>query len=106
MKISSNLAQKIVDNMRMVLNHQVNFMDMNGFIIASSDPERINTFHGGAAVVLKRKTPLFIAYDGQYEGARKGINMPIFFDNQVIGVIGVSGDSEVEKYTEIVKAMT
>ncbi|MCL2558993.1 MAG: helix-turn-helix domain-containing protein [Turicibacter sp.] len=106
MKISSSLAQNIVDNMRMVLNHQVNFMDMNGFIIASSDPERINTFHGGAAVVLKRKTPLFIAYDGQYEGARKGINMPIFFDRQVIGVIGVSGDSEVEKYTEIVKAMT
>ena len=92
--------------MRMVLNHKVNFMDMEGLIIASSDKNRINTFHGGAAIVLQRKTSLFIEYDGQYEGARKGINMPIYFDNQVIGVIGVSGDKEVEKFTEIVKTMT
>ena len=106
MKISPSLAQKIVDNLRLVLNHKVNFMDMDGLIIASSDSERINTFHGGAATVLKRKTSLFIAYDDQYEGARKGINMPIYFDNQIIGVIGVSGDQEVEKYTEIVKTMT
>jgi len=106
MKISSSLAQKIVDDLRLVLNHKVNFMDMNALIIASSDANRINTFHGGAALVLKRKTPLFVKYDGQYEGARKGINMPIYFENQVIGVIGVSGDSEVEKYTEIVKTMT
>ena len=106
MKISPDLAQKIVDDMRMVLNHKVNFMDMDGLIIASSDKNRINTFHGGAAIVLKRKTPLFIEYDGQYEGSRKGINMPIYFENQVIGVIGVSGDKEVEKYTEIVKTMT
>ena len=105
-KISPDLAQKIVDDMRMVLNHKVNFMDMDGLIIASSDKNRINTFHGGAAIVLKRKTPLFIEYDGQYEGSRKGINMPIYFDNQIIGVIGVSGDKEVEKYTEIVKTMT
>lgn len=106
MKISPTLAQKIVDNMRMVLNHKVNFMDMNGLIIASSNSERINTFHGGAAIVLKRKSPLFIEYDGQYEGTRKGINMPIYFDHQIIGVIGISGDKEVEKYTEIVKTMT
>lgn len=106
MKILPSLAQKIVDNMRMVLNHKVNFMDMNGMIIASSDPERINTFHGGAAIVLKRKSPLFIEYDGQYEGTRKGINMPIYFEHQIIGVIGVSGNKEVEKYIEIVKTMT
>lgn len=106
MKISSKLAQKIVEDMRSVLNHKVNFMDMNSVIIASSDANRINTFHGGAAMVFKQKKPLYIEYDGQYKGARKGINMPIFFDNQIIGVIGISGDKEVIKYTEIVKAMT
>ena len=106
MKISPALAQKIVDNLRMVLNHKVNFMDMDGLIIASSDKERINNFHGGAILVLKRKRSLFIEYDGQYEGTRKGINMPIYFDNKIIAVIGVSGNKEVEKYTEIVKTMT
>ena len=106
MKISAKLAQKIVDNLKIALNHKVNFMDTDGLIIASSDQSRINTFHGGAAIVLKRQTPLFIESDQQYEGTRKGINMPIYFDNQVIGVIGVSGDKEVIKYTEIVKTMT
>lgn len=106
MKISPSLAQEIVDNIQLVLNSKVNFMDMKGFIIASSDQERIGNFHGGAATCLKRKAFLFIEYDEQYEGSRKGINMPIYFDHQIIGVIGVSGDKEVEKYTEIVKTMT
>jgi carbohydrate diacid regulator len=106
LKISPELAQKIVDQLRVVLQHKVNFMNMEGLIIASADTERLNQFHGGAAKVLKTKEPLFIQHDDQYEGARKGINMPIYFDNQIIGVIGVSGNSEVEKYTEVVKAMT
>jgi len=106
MKISADLAQKIVDDMRLVLNHKVNFMDTNANIIASSDPERIGNYHGGAFHVLKKKTPLLIEYDHQFKGAKKGINMPIYFDNQIIGVIGVSGESEVVKYTQIVKTMT
>lgn len=106
MKISASLAQKIVDDLRLVLNYKVNFMDTDGLIIASSDAARLNTFHGGAALVLKQKKPLYIRYDGQYEGARKGINMPIYFEHNVIGVIGVSGDAEVLKLTETVRAMT
>jgi len=106
MVISPDLAQKIVDDLRLIIKHKVNFMDTTGHIIASNDANRINAFHGGAAHVLKQKKTLLITYDGQYEGSRKGINMPIFFENNIIGVIGVSGGAEVEKYTEIVKAMT
>lgn len=105
-KINSILAQKIVDQLRAILNHEVNFMDTNHRIVASSDAERINNFHGGAAYVFKHKKKLFITSDDEYRGAKTGINMPIYFNDKIIGVIGISGEREVEKYTEIVKAMT
>ena len=106
MKISASLAQKIVENLKITLHHKVNFMDMDGFIIASSDQSRINTFHEGAALVIKTKKALFIDFDGQYKGTKKGINMPIYFDSNMIGVVGLTGGREVEKYAQILKAMT
>jgi len=106
MKISPPLAQKIVDNLKMTLNQQVNFMNTEGIIIASTNKDRINTLHEGAVKVLKTKKSLFIEYDGQYKGAKKGINMPIYFDHEVIGVIGLTGERKVEKYAQILKAMT
>jgi len=106
MKISPPLAQEIVDKLKATLLHKVNFMDMDGLIIASSDQNRINTFHEGAARVIKTKKALFIDYDEQYKGTKKGINMPIYFENSMIGVIGLTGGREVEKYTQILKAMT
>lgn len=106
MEISPNLAQKIVDNLRVTLNHEINFMNKNKIIVASSDKKRINTFHGGTAIVFQTKMPLFIEYDGQYEGAKMGMNLPIYFEKEIIGAIGVTGGKEVLMYAEIVKAMT
>jgi len=106
MKISPALAQKIVDNLKMTLNQQVNFMNIDGIIIASTNQDRLNTLHEGAVKVLKTKKSLFIEYDVQFTGAKKGINMPIYFDHEIIGVIGLTGEREVEKYAQILKAMT
>lgn len=106
MKISSTLAQKIVNKLKATLNHQVNFINMDGFIIASSDKNRIDTFHEGATIVIKTKKQLFIKYDGQYEGTKAGINLPIYFENEIIGVIGLTGSHEIEKYAQILKSMT
>jgi len=106
MKISPALAQEIVDSLKVTLRHKVNFMDMAGLIIASSDPNRINTFHEGAAQVIKTGQALLIDSNEQYKGTKKGINMPIYFDHDMIGVVGLTGEKEVKNYAQILKSMT
>lgn len=48
-----------------------------------------------------------INYNSQYKGSINGINLPIEFNNEIIGVIGITGDpKEVEQYGLITKKMT
>ena len=104
--ISSTLAQSIIDRLAHTLDQQLNFMNTRGQIIASTDPSRVGTYHEGARHTIQTGRNLYIAYDGQFQGAKKGINMPVYYEDLIIGVIGLTGDPEVEKYAEIVKGMT
>lgn len=107
MKIQKDLAQEIVENLRDTINQDINFMNDQGIIIASTDSERIGSFHGASLNCIKKRQIITISFDGEYEGAKKGINLPVNFNNDVIGVIGISGDlEEVEKYGTIIKKMT
>ena len=107
MEISQVLAQEIVTQMKKILSQEINFMNSKAIIIASTDPTRIGYFHGGADIVLRNKEPLIIREDDEYTGSRKGINMPIALEKEVIGVIGITGEQEkIEKYGEIIKKMT
>lgn len=107
MEISRNLAHQIVNNIKGIINQDLNFMDRRGVIIASTDPNRVNTFHEAAKACVDRKKIIVIEYDNQYRGSKKGINIPVEFDNDIIGVIGITGDrSEVEQYGTIIKKMT
>lgn len=107
MDISKNLASQIVNNIKGIINQDLNFMDRRGVIIASTDPNRVNTFHEAAKACVDRKRIIVIEYDNQYRGSKKGINIPVEFDNDIIGVIGITGDrSEVEQYGTIIKKMT
>lgn len=106
-KLSPVLAQQIVHDIHDVLHQEINFMDENGLIIASTDFNRINQIHEGAQIVIQSKKQLTIHSDHQYEGTRKGINMPVFFDHEVIGVIGITGDEkDVLCYGQILQKMT
>lgn len=58
MKISSKLAQNIVQSIKEIIHHEINFMNMEGVIIASTDPMRIGQQHEGALKVLKTKRSL------------------------------------------------
>lgn len=82
-------------------------MDTNGYIIASTNPKRLNQFHEASKKCVETKKTIIIEYDGQYIGAKKGINIPVNLNSEVIGVIGISGDiQEVGKYGTIIKKMT
>ncbi|MCZ0703018.1 carbohydrate diacid regulator [Natronobacillus azotifigens] len=107
MNVSVALAQEIVEQMKQIINQEVNYMNQKGVIIASTDPNRIGNFHGGAKTVIETNQKLIIDYDKQFTGTKKGINVPVKMENETIGVIGITGEKEeVEKYGEIIKKMT
>lgn len=107
MQIEPSLAQDIVVSMKEIINQEINFINTDSVIIASTDESRIGKPHGGAREVMKTKSDVIIEYEGQYEGTKKGINIPIYTDLKLAGVIGITGDKEeVEKYGKIIKRMT
>lgn len=97
--ISNDLAKKIVDAIKQICGYDINFIDKKGLIIASTNEKRINTFHQGGLEAINTNKTIIVDNDNDYEGTKKGINSPIFINNEPIAVIGVSGEpSLVSKY--------
>ena len=95
-KLSKQLAQKIVYKIMKVIPYNVIITDEQGIIIGSADSNRINQVHSGAQKVLKSEKMVEI-YDNSYAGVKIGVNSPIFFDRKLIGVIGISGNPSIVK---------
>lgn len=107
MEISKELATNIVKEMKNIIKKDLNFINSDGIIIASTDEERVNTYHEGGKQAIKNNNVIRINSDNEYRGGKKGINLPLRFNNDIIGVIGISGEpKEIEKYGEIIKRMS
>jgi carbohydrate diacid regulator len=98
-----DLAQKIVDSIMGIVKYNINIMDKSGYIIASGSPSRIKKLHMGAIKALELQEPYYIYEDTEME--KKGINVPFRYQNEIVGVIGVSGEpAQVEEIAHIVRA--
>lgn len=107
MKIGSKYTQNIVESLNEIINQDINFMNEEGIIIASTDENRIGKYHGGAKKAIEKKEQITIYTDGEYEGALKGINLPVSFEGEIIGVVGITGEEkEIRKYGQIIQRMT
>lgn len=107
MSISTKLGQTIIDTLRDVIPMDLNFFNRKGVIIASTNPVRQGDFHEGAKQAMEKGKMVVVEYDGQYQGARRGINVPLCFQDQIIGAIGITGEREtVVPYGTIIKKMT
>jgi carbohydrate diacid regulator len=107
--IFPELAEKIVKEVSKLIDEDLIVANTDGIIIASTDYSRIRSFHEGASIVAKEKQKLIITKDDQQKlkGVKAGINFPIFFQKDVIGIIGITGDpSSVTPFGEIVRKMT
>jgi carbohydrate diacid regulator len=103
------LAEKIVKEVRKLIGEDIIVVNTEGCIIASTDLDRVGTFHEGALIALKKRKKLIISEEDQLRlaGVKAGINLPIFFQNDCIGVIGITGDPiEVTPFGEIIRKMT
>ncbi|HZH59476.1 MAG TPA: sugar diacid recognition domain-containing protein [Metabacillus sp.] len=104
--LTYELAQEIVERTMKILNHNINVMNDKGIIIGSGDKERINQLHDGALLVLNKGESYEIdkLAAAEMKGTKPGINLPIQFNNQIVGVIGITGEPEsIRNYAQLVK---
>ncbi|UAL48293.1 sugar diacid recognition domain-containing protein [Sutcliffiella horikoshii] len=100
-------AQLIVLEMEKIIEKNINIMNNDGIIIASKDSDRIGTFHEGARNVIERGETVMIYPEDTLLGSKPGVNMPIYFHEELIGVIGITGHpNEVRDFAKIIQKMT
>ncbi|MEK4803320.1 sugar diacid recognition domain-containing protein [Oceanobacillus sp. FSL K6-0118] len=105
--LTREMAETIVQEASLRVDRNVNIMNRNGKIIASCDPSRLNQIHAGALEVIKDGRTIIIYPEDKLSGAKPGINLPIVFQEKIIGVIGITGDpKEISEIGELVKMMT
>ncbi|ASI89853.1 sugar diacid recognition domain-containing protein [Vibrio mediterranei] len=106
MQLNSLIAKQIVDRAKKIIAYSINVMDENGVIIGSSDPSRLHQTHEGALLAIRDNRTIEIndSVASTLSGVKTGINLPIIYSDQVIGVVGISGTpEEVRSYGELVK---
>lgn len=91
------LAKELVDvTSSLVGGRTINIMNPEGIIIASTEHERIGSYHQGAREAVQTGKLVNIRKDqlDKYPGAKEGCNMPLRVDGTIIGVVGIYGDPE------------
>ncbi|MBD1380342.1 CdaR family transcriptional regulator [Metabacillus arenae] len=107
--IRAVIANKIISEVKKLIKEQMIIVDRNGFIIASTKPSRIGNYHEGAFLACQEKKTIPISKNDEalYKGVKAGICLPIFFQHEPVGAIGITGNpSQIWKYGELLKKMT
>ena len=103
----AKLAQDFVEATSLLVGQRtINIMDQKGIIIASTEKHRIGDFHQGAAEVLETGKPVLIKIEDlpRYPGTKEGYNMPIFLNDEIIGVVGIFGcEEEVQSIANMLR---
>ena len=95
MELQEYNAREIVQEINSVLPQKINLFNKRGIIIASTDTQRIGTFHGGAARVIQENLDELRIYScTEYPGALPGTNFLLRVDGEPIGVLGITGAYE------------
>jgi carbohydrate diacid regulator len=103
------IASSIVKETTIKLKRNINIMDNQGIILASCDSSRVDDIHEGALEVLRSGETLMITDDERekWRGAQPGVNLPIVFQDKIVGVLGITGNpEELIDIAEIVKMTT
>ena len=107
MEISKRQAEDIIKNLKSVIQEDINFINPNGTIVASSDESRVGSFHEGAVKVTQTKQPLIISSDYDYQGAKRGINLPVFYEQNLIAIVGITGEaSDIIQFSNVIVKMS
>lgn len=108
MELSHSNAIKIVSEINSIIDQKINIINKSGIIIASTSEKRVGEFHEGAKKLIDEKLDeLIVNENNEFKGAMNGVNFPLKVQDEIIGVVGVTGNyDEVSKYCQIIKRIT
>ena len=104
--LDSAIAKQIVSRTMKIIGHNINVMNGQGVILGSGDPKRIGSTHEGALLAIAQNRNVEISQEvaSGLHGVKPGINLPLHYQGQIIGVVGITGDpSELTHYGELLK---
>jgi carbohydrate diacid regulator len=107
--LRTSLAKKIIREVKNFIEEDLIMVDTSGIIIASTAPDRLGNFHEGAYLAASEKQMRIISKQDEItlSGVKAGITLPLFHQQKVVGVIGITGTPEkVLPYGELIKKMT
>ena len=101
------LSQQIVDTLKSICDHDINYIDPQGRICASTDPSRVGGYHEGGHEAARTCRTITIEQDDPSRELRRGINMPIRHNGQIVAVIGITGEpQEVQRFAVLAQRLT
>ncbi|PIW60321.1 sugar diacid recognition domain-containing protein [Shewanella sp. CG12_big_fil_rev_8_21_14_0_65_47_15] len=104
--LDQQIAKQIVSRTMKIIGHNINVMNGQGVILGSGDPKRIGSTHEGALLAIAQNRNVEISQEvaSGLHGVKPGINLPLHYQGQIIGVVGITGDpSELTHYGELLK---
>lgn len=105
--LSKELAQKIVDTVKDVCGYDINFINTDGIIFASTNTKRIGEFHEIGKKVIETREIIEVETDNSFYGTKKGVNIPFIYEHEIIAAIGISGSPDmVRQYAVLAQKIT
>lgn len=105
--IRQDVAQQIVEAVKDVCSHDINFINSKGIIFASTNAKRIGDFHEIGLKVIKTGETIEVNTSEDFMGTKPGVNIPFSYKGETCAVIGISGNpDEVRKYAYLAQKFT
>lgn len=107
LELSKQDAADIVDQLSKLINMKINIVNSKSIVIANSDENRVGDFHEATKRIIEdHLSELIVKTDSQFEGTQAGTNLPLVINNEIIGVVGITGEVKTAKdYGQIIKKM-
>ncbi|MGI6204359.1 MAG: sugar diacid recognition domain-containing protein [Anaerovoracaceae bacterium] len=107
MHLSRATAKQLLDEVSSIIDFDIYISDEIGFIIASTNEERVNEYHVPSyRIVTEHLSELIVHTEDEYPGCHVGINLPLMLNGEIAGVIGITGPvDEVEPYGKILQML-
>ena len=107
MKLDKSLAFQVVSTIKDTCGQDINFIDKQGIIFASTNADRIGTFHAVGHKAAQTEETIEVFSDDDFPGTQKGINMPLYYHGSFLAVIGITGEPDtVRQYVHLADRIT
>ena len=105
--VNTKNMQPIVDKITPLIWTDINIVNADSIIVASSKPYRIGKCHNAAHMLLDTdQDELIIEHTNDVPGALHGVNYPIIINGARVGMIGITGvPSEVQLIARLVREL-